>query len=147
MNSFYIALAILAGIVLPIQVGMNTTVAKFSGSALFASLISFIVGTIGMSAILLSQRASIPGIEQVKLVPIWAWTAGLLGAIYVTSSIISAPKIGATMLFSLIVAGQLFAALILDHYGYLGFPESPINTMRVIGVILVITGFVLVRAN
>jgi transporter family-2 protein len=37
------------------------------------------------------------------------------------------------------------ASLVLDHYGWVGFPEHPISGIRLLGAALVILGVVLVQ--
>lgn len=37
------------------------------------------------------------------------------------------PRIEATLTFSMVVAGQLFMALFMDHYGFLGVSVQPIS--------------------
>ncbi|RPJ06444.1 MAG: DMT family transporter, partial [Deltaproteobacteria bacterium] len=77
--------------------------------------------------------------------PGWIWTGGILGGLYVWFTIILASKLGATVLFGLIVAGQLIASLVIDHHGLLGFPHHPINLWRVLGVAFLILGVILIR--
>ena len=48
----------------------------------------------------------------------------------------------------LIVAGQMVAALALDHYGWLGFPVRPLDAWRIGGALLVVCGmFLLARGS
>ena len=42
------------------------------------------------------------------------------------------------------VRGVLGSALIVDHYGAIGFPENPVTLWRVIGVVLLVAGVVLI---
>jgi transporter family-2 protein len=37
------------------------------------------------------------------------------------------------------------ASLILDHYGWVGFPQQPITSTRVVGALLVIGGVLLIQ--
>ena len=69
---------------------------------------------------------------------------GLVGAIFVTTALIFAPRIGATYWVALIVAGQMAASVALDHFGWLGFPESPASVARIAGIGLIVGGVVLV---
>ena len=48
-------------------------------------------------------------------------------------------------MFVLIVAGQLFTALLMDHFGVLGMRENPISLQKMIGIVLVIGGAYLVN--
>jgi transporter family-2 protein len=70
---------------------------------------------------------------------------GLLGAVYVLTTIILAPKLGAATLIAAVVAGQMMASLILDQYGLVGFPVHPVSALRLLGAALVIAGVVLVQ--
>jgi transporter family-2 protein len=67
--------------------------------------------------------------------------------VYVTTVIISVPKIGTANLVSLSVAGQLLAAVVLDHYGLLGFAHHAANGWRLIGLALIMGGVLLVVRN
>ena len=54
-------------------------------------------------------------------------------------------QIGALALVSLLLAGQLVASILIDHYGWLGFPVQKMNIQRLLGVMLLVGGFLLVR--
>jgi transporter family-2 protein len=77
--------------------------------------------------------------------PLVAWIGGILGAIFVASTIILVPRIGVALTFSLIIAGQMLVTLIIDHFGWLGVPEKPINLFRVTGAALITIGVILIR--
>jgi transporter family-2 protein len=81
---------------------------------------------------------------QVAAVPLWAWFGGVLGAFYVASSIVVGPRLGAAALLALIVLGQLLASLVLDHFGWLGFPQHPLTLVRLAGAALLFGGVVLI---
>jgi transporter family-2 protein len=70
---------------------------------------------------------------------------GLLGAFYVLGSVVTAPRLGAASLVAVILAGQTATSLIVDHFGWVGFEESPITPGRLAGIGLVAAGVVLVR--
>ena len=63
------------------------------------------------------------------------------------TTIYLAPRLGATSMLAWLLAGQMLASLLLDHYGWLGFPEQPINWTRLLGVSLLIAGALLVRSR
>lgn len=138
-------LAIVAGVMLPIQAGLNSEMAKAVKSPLFGTLISFVVGTLGLLLFLLLARANWSDLKEGLNLPWYYWTGGLLGIVYVAGIIILAPKLGVALTFGLTVAAQMVFSIVMDHYGWLGSPESPINWMRVLGVSLIIGGVVLVR--
>ena len=137
-------LGIVAGFGLTAQVGMNSQLRKVLQSANQAALISFLVGTIALIALLVVMRTPLPARETLVAVPVWAWFGGMLGAFYVATSTIVAAELGATTLLGLALLGQLLTALVVDHFGWLGLPEHPITWTRVAGVALLGMGVWLV---
>jgi transporter family-2 protein len=142
---FLILLAVLSGAVLPIQAALNTKVGKAVGDPIYAALISFIIGSVGLLIYSLITKVEFGQITQATSLHWSVWTAGLLGAFYVAAVIILVPKIGAALTFGLVVAGQLSFSLLLDHYGLLGLPVHAINWQRTMGIILIIGGVLLIR--
>src|SRR5262249_60832114 len=78
-------------------------------------------------------------------VPLWAWSGGVFGAIFIALSIITVPKLGGAAYIAILVTGQMIAALAVDHFGWLGIPERHIDLPRLLGVALLIGGVVLIR--
>ena len=77
-------------------------------------------------------------------VPGWAWLGGVLGAFYVVSTIIAGPRLGAAALLALVVLGQLATSLLVDHFGWLGFPQHPLTPLRLFGALLLFGGVLLI---
>jgi bacterial/archaeal transporter family-2 protein len=134
------ALGLTAGVGLTVQVGMNAQLRNTLSSAHGAALISFLVGTAALVVVMIATRTPIPARETFAAVPMWAWFGGLLGASYVACSTVVASQVGATALLALVLVGQLAGALVIDHYGWLGLPEHPITSMRLMGVALLGAG-------
>jgi transporter family-2 protein len=136
-------MAALVGAGITIQVGMNATVRMTIGSPVLAAIVNFVVG---LSALVLLAVASgarvVPG--SVAAVPAWAWFGGLLGATYVAATTVLGPKLGAASFLALTLAGQMLAALLVDHYGVIGFPQSPLTPTRLLGTALLVVGVLLI---
>ena len=141
----FIFIAIVAGAVLPVQAGLNAKMGKAIGDPVYAALISFVVGSVGLFIYTLVTKVDWYEIGNAKSLHWSIWTAGILGAFYVVSVIFLAPRLGTALTFGLIVAGQLGTSLILDHFGSLGLPIHTINWPRVLGIVLIITGVILIR--
>jgi transporter family-2 protein len=129
-------LGLVAGFGLTVQVAMNAQLRKVLQSANTAALVSFLVGTLALIALVIAVRSPIPARESIAAVPPWAWFGGVLGAFYVASSTVVAAELGATTLLALALAGQLATALVIDHFGWLGLPQNPITFARIAGVVL-----------
>lgn len=138
-------LAAVSGAVLPVQAGLNAKMGKAVGDPVYAALISFIIGSVGLFIYTLITKTDLSQISHANTVHWTVWTAGLLGAFYVAAVIVLVPKIGAALTFGLVVTGQLGLSLLLDHYGLLGMPIHRINWQRILGVSFIIGGVLLIR--
>lgn len=141
----YLAFALAAGAMLPIQFGINAQLAAWTGSPVRAALVSFIVGTLALLAATLAFSRHWPGADRLGSAPWWVWLGGLFGATYVLGSIVAAPRLGAVALVAVILAGQAIASVLVDHFGWVGFDEHPITPGRVAGIALLAAGVVFVR--
>ena len=147
-NLFYYALAIIAGVMLSTQAGINAQLRTAVGDPVMAALVSFLVGTAALLFYVLIFNKENNGLmDSLKDMSLYKWSGGLIGALYVTGVIIVAPRIGASNTAGLIVAGQILFALFLDHYGLLGFAQHQANYMRVAGAVLLIAGVFLILKN
>jgi len=131
--------AVLIGAGLTVQIGLNTIASNRVGSPILASVLNFCVGLIALIAIAAVGGArNAPG--SVAAVPVWAWLGGLLGAGYVAGTIVLGPRLGAAALLALTLVGQLATALLVDHYGWIGFPRNPVSWDRTLGIALLLAG-------
>ena len=143
MNLWLILVAVVVGAGLTFQVGMNGTLGATTGSSIWASVVNFLVGLAALIAVALASGSRItPG--AVGQVPAWAWFGGLLGAAYVASVTFLGPRLGAVALLALVLLGQMASALVVDHYGIVGFPRHAVTPARLLGVVLVAAGALLV---
>lgn len=143
MNYWPHLVAALVGAGLTVQVGMNATVRLVVGSPVLAAVVNFVVGLVALVAVAVVGGARwAPG--SAAAVPAWAWLGGLLGALYVASTTVLGPRLGAAALLALTLAGQMVAALIVDHYGVIGFPQSPVTPARLLGALLLVAGVLLI---
>ncbi len=147
MLYFWLSLAFVAGMMMPLQAGVNSTLALQSNGTLWASLISFAVGTAALFGVVLAMRYDWPLAAELKQAPWWAWTGGFMGALFVATGAFLAPRIGAATMIALLVAGQLIMSVILDHFGWATFPQHEINLGRILGVLCLLAGVVLIRMH
>lgn len=145
MKIIFILLAIVSGAALPIQAALNGKMGKVVGDPVYAALISFVVGSLALLIYVLAMKTDLSTIAQAGKAHWSVWTAGILGAFYVTCVIILAPKLGVALTFGLVVAGQLSISIIIDHYGFLNIPVHAMNWQRIAGIVLIIAGVMLIR--
>lgn len=140
----YILLALIAGSMLPLQASVNAALRGPQGHPVWAALISFTVGTLSLGLYVLAARLPWPSTPPGD-VPLWQWTGGIVGALYISLVILLTPRLGTATSFGLIITGQLLASLLLDHFGWLGIPQHSMNPMRLLGLTFMIVGVVLLR--
>ena len=144
VSGWLLALPFIAGAVLPLQAGINGQLAKHLSSVMAAALVSFLVGTLALLIIVLSQR-EVAGLSAFKGLTWWHWSGGLLGAFFIATAAFAGPRVGALLFMVLVIAGQLAMAITLDHFGWAGFRESPITFGKVAGLLLIVAGIWMIR--
>ena len=144
MKIFYLFLALAGGAFMPIQAGVNAKLKGVLGDPILAALVSFAVGTVGLAVFSLILRLPWPA-GAFSQGPFWIWLGGLLGAFFVAATIFLAIKIGAASMIAWLIAGQLLMALLLDHYGLIGYAQRSITPERIMGAVLLVAGAVLIR--
>ncbi|MEZ4963512.1 MAG: DMT family transporter [Saprospiraceae bacterium] len=142
---FFLLMAVVAGSVLPVQAGLNAKMGRAVGDPVYAALISFVIGSIGLFIYTLITKVELGQINQAGSVHWSVWSAGFMGAFYVAAVIVLVPKIGAALTFGLVITGQLGLSLLLDHFGLLGLSVHAINWQRIIGMALIVGGVLLIR--
>lgn len=147
LRLFLLLLGIVAGAVLPIQASLNARVGQVAGSPIVGALVSFGIGSLALLGVVLVQGASLRQVAQLRALPPLTLAGGLLGAFYVAVVTMLAPRLGATLTVGLVVVGQLLLALMLDQFGLLGLPLHPTTWLRGLGVLLLLVGVWLIRAN
>lgn len=131
-----------AGGLVAMQAPINGMLGKSAGK-LAAASISFVIGTVVLVAITGISGAEVNLGSAAKL-PWVYFIGGLLGAVYVTTVLITVNTLGAGGVTAATIAGQLSTAVVLDRFGAFGLPEKPITLARVAGVVLLAVGVVLV---
>lgn len=146
MYPLYLLLALVIGLIVPLQSAVNNQLKQLiGGSTMLAALVSFVVGTFALAlAALLTQQKwnDLAGLSQVNA---WQLTGGLMGALFVFGTTLLAPRLGVVVMLALIICGQILASLLFDRFGWLGLPVRELSTPRLIGAAMVIAGVLLVN--
>jgi transporter family-2 protein len=141
----FIFIALLLGAILPIQAAINIRLSKSVGGSIPAAFVSFAVGTMALFAYLIFTRQVSLQNVSIQQTPWWIWIGGLLGTFFVAGIVSVLPKLGSVLAFSLVLAGQMFVAILLDQFGWLGMNIREISIGRIAGVILLIISVVMIR--
>lgn len=146
MMGLWAGLAVLIGLILPLQAAINNQL-KFGlgGSTLLAALVSFLVGSICLFVISMLTGQKLQNLAGVARVEWWMLLGGCMGALFVFGTTFLAPRMGVAAMISLIIAGQVCASLLLDRLGVLDLPVRELGGWRVLGAVLVMVGVGLVN--
>ncbi len=147
----FMMLGLFAGMASPIQTSINS-VRNAIHSPFIASLISFLVGMLVLlflTSFIEHRRLFLNNLQTAKTFvtssPWWLWTGGILGVVFITSNILLLPIVGASLTVVLALSGQMIIALVIDHFGWFGIPKHRLNVQRILGIVLMITGIMIIQ--
>jgi transporter family-2 protein len=100
-----------------VQQAANGHIRRLSGDVLIAVLVNFVVGTAALLAVCLVRYGSGRlGSVSWPGSPLWLYTGGVLGVVFVAVSTATVRLLGVLRLTLAVVAGQLFGAVLLDVF-------------------------------
>lgn len=142
----WILIAMMSGTALALQAGCNSVLSRSIGGPITAAFVSFSGGTLVLSVLVFSPFGT-RNYATLAHLPWWAWCGGILGATFVAGSAAAAPRLGAANLVAFLLAAQLSAAVIMDHFALVGFQERPITPVRLFGIFLLLIGTLFIRRS
>lgn len=144
----YLLLAVMAGLVAPLQSRVNGALGIQLGDPVAASFVSFATGLI----LLLVVSLLVPGARAgAKMIPValkeqrfprWYLAAGCVGALVVFSQTLTVPLVGVALFTVSLVTGQTMGSMLVDRIGFGPGGRRKINGMRAIGATLTIVGVI-----
>ena len=149
MSSLYYAgllmLAVIAGAVVPFQSAINANLTRGLGHPLWATFASLLLSVLVLLPIILALRLPLPSLGFISKAPLWMWTGGAFGVVFISLALVLLPKLGASGFIALALAGQVVASLVLDHFGWFGLVQQQVTLPRLLGALLLIAGVVLIQ--
>ena len=140
-----VLLTVFAGGMVAMQAPINSTLGRTVGTFAAASL-SFAIGLVVLIFITLVLSSGFGDLGDAAGLRWYYLTGGVLGAIYVTSVLVSVRSLGAGGVTAATIAGQLTMSLLIDRSGVLGLDERALTPDRVVGIFLLAAGtFLIVR--
>jgi bacterial/archaeal transporter family-2 protein len=130
-----VALAVLGGLAGSVQVAI---MGRFGGRVgLFEALaFSTAIQLLIALAFVLAVRGGLGGLHHVFKTPVWMWAGGLMGFTVVTAITFAQPRIGATAVIGILIAGQLAMGAVIDRLGLFGVERIGISAPRAVGIAL-----------
>lgn len=139
-------LGIVGGMALATQAAVNGELGRQLGSSLSAATTSFLVGTITLFLTVLFYEKSLPNLfKSAKAKPIWIWSGGILGSLFILSGVWLVSQIGTGSVVMLVLSGLICGSLLVDKFGLFGVAKKPVLSSHLIGVALLILGVACIR--
>ena len=138
-----VVLTAVVGGLIALQAPINSQLGRSVGT-FQAAFVSFALGTVLLAVIAGLARGGFAQIGEVRGLSWWYLTGGVLGALYVTTVLVTVRSLGAGPVVAATIAGQLSASLVVDQLGVLGVEKDPITAAKVVGVVLLAAGVYLI---
>ncbi len=140
-----VVLTAAAGGLIALQAPINSTLGRSVGT-FQAAFVSFAIGTVALATIATLAKGGMAQIGEVRSLAWYYLVGGLLGAVYVTSVLVTVRSLGAGGVTAATIAGQLSLSVAVDHFGWLGVDRAPVTAPKVAGIVLLAVGvFLIVR--
>lgn len=147
MMALVFAFMLIGGALRSVEAGCQNSMKLALKNVWLCGVISYAVALTGVGLILIvsllfSSRASRrwPTRADLAAMPKWAPFGGLTGGAAIFAMITVASSVGVSTFNAVIIAGQMFLATAMDHFGVMGFPRRRINPQRVAACAMIIAG-------
>ena len=127
------------GALISIYMPMNSSIARYLGSAKAANMMFFICACIA-SMIIFFFLDETKVLLNLSITPKYLFLNGVMSALVVLGMTYMIPRLGAGDFFVLLLSGQILMALIVSHLGILESPQEAITLQKLFGAGLVIIG-------
>ena len=144
MNLILFLVAFCVGIAMSVQAAVNSQLASSIGAnSVAAALVSFSCGTVALLGMAVAKDG-LGGLGATLAAlpsqPLWKFAGGFLGAAFVFGTVFLAPRIGLLSLIVLVIAGQLFTSMAIDHFGLVHMAVRKVSAVRLAGALVVALG-------
>ena len=145
MSVFILIASVMGGALLSAQSSINGAFSKRAGTY-ESTFLTFITGAMILAvAVLFFGQGNFMAILEA---PKWQLSAVWFGVAYLFLTILAVPKIGVIAANIATVIGQLVTGLLIDHFGWFGGIQIPLDWKRVVAIILMLGALSLIyKAN
>lgn len=131
-----ILLSTLIGVIIAVMILINGTLSGFTGNYT-SSVIIHAVGLISIVLVLITSKSKL---NIQKGIPLYMYSAGVVGIFTVFFNNLSFSALGVSMTLALGLLGQSLSSIIIDHFGLLGMKVVKFEKKKLIGLIFIIAG-------
>jgi transporter family-2 protein len=132
-----VIIAIVAGLAVTLQSNFMGVMTQLMGAR------ESVFITYGSGGLIISLFLLISGggkLAAWRTVPPYAFTAGILGLIIVGLLGYATARYGLVVTFTVLLIAQYGSAVVIDHFGLMGAAVRPVDTLRFLGIVLLLVG-------
>lgn len=133
-----ISLSVFSGALIAVMLMVNGVLAGNLGNYTSTVLIH-VVGLVTIVAVLAVTRSRI---KIPKGIPIYLFSAGVIGVFTVLFNNIGFIALGASLTIALGLLGQTLASILIDHFGWFGLPKMKFVKKKYFGLALIAMGII-----
>lgn len=131
--------SLITGSLLAFMISTNGIIGEAAGNYASSVIIHFI-GLLGIVGVLILRKSKF---KNLRSIPLWTYTAGLIGILTVLFSNISYTHLGVSLTVALGLLGQSITALLIDHNGWFNLPVNRFNKKKIVGFIIILVGIIM----
>ena len=133
----YIAVAIVGGLAITLQAQFMGLMDQIGGTR-ESVFVTYAGGGLVILLVMFAMRGG--NLRALSAAPPYAFSAGLLGLLIVGSIGFTVPRLGLVTAFTVLLAAQFLSGALIDHFGWLGAQVRPMDSIRWLGVGVILFG-------
>lgn len=137
--------AIVSGAFAAIQQAINSHLGVLLHSPAQGAFTSFFIGFISIMLFTIFHDQKLPLKTEFKKIKLWNLLGGILGSLFVFSSVIVVPHIGTGLTIMLSLLGQIIGSMLVQQFGLWHSIKLNLKLVQVIGVIVMICGLMIIK--
>lgn len=137
--------AVIIGMISAMQQAINGHLGTLLHSSVQAAFISFGIGMILIVSITMCLTKNYPSKQMFREVEPWAFSGGVLGALFVLTTVISVPVIGTGLTIMMALIGQVVGSIFVQQFGLWQSNKTGVQLKQILGIIIMIVGIIIIK--
>ncbi|MFC4652011.1 DMT family transporter [Lactococcus nasutitermitis] len=137
--------AVIVGGLSAIQQAINGHLGTLLHNPSQASFVSFFLGFLAIFLVALIVDRRLPKFSELKKAKVWNGFGGILGALFVLTTVLAVPQIGAGLTIMMALIGQIVGSMLVQQFGWWRSLRYNIQRFQVIGVLVMLLGIVFIK--
>ena len=129
-------ISVMIGMLITLMITLNGSLATGTGNYT-SSVLIHLIGLIGTVLVMVITKSRL---KSQKKLPIYFYSAGVIGVATVLFNNISFQGFGVSLTVAIGLLGQSIASLIIDQFGFLGMKRISFDYKKTFGFMLILLG-------